>query len=313
MTSLFDNPFDSDLFVPTLIRVGALLVVGFVVVGLVERKRWSVLRTTPLFQKVLSWAIMAPTFLAAIFVGGPVGLLVVGFLVVQSIAEYSRLVGLRRRYAWVLMAAGLGTLIGTGVLARYFLFGPLIFLPLIVGVPIFSGDVEDSHRQVSGSLFGFIYIPFFLSYLVFIKVVDAEGLEVLLICGLTIALSDVVAFTIGSTLRGPKLAPSLSPGKTWAGAAGNIAGAYLAWLLMAFAIPSVWTGVTLVVAPLVIGLASLYGDLVQSFVKRDFGVKDAGTLLPGFGGLLDRIDSLLLALPMGFYAIEISQYFTAGV
>lgn len=313
MTSLFDNPFDSDLFVPTLIRVGALLAVGFATVVVVERKRWAALRTTPLFQKVLSWTIMAPTFLAAIFIGGPVGLLVVGFLVVQSIAEYSRLVGLNRKYAWVLMLAGLGTLVGTGVLARYFLFAPLLFLPLIVAVPIFTGEVDDAHRQVSGSLFGFIYIPFFLSYLVFIKVVDAEGLAVLLICGLSIALSDVIAFTIGSTLGGPKLAPSLSPGKTWAGALGNVVGAYLAWALMAFAVPPVWTGFTVAVAPLVIGLAALYGDLVQSFVKRDFGVKDAGTLLPGFGGLLDRIDSLLLALPMGFYAIEISQHFTAGL
>lgn len=310
---MIENPFDSALFVPTLIRVGALLVVGFAVVAVIESRSRRPLRTSPLFQKVFSWTVMAPTFLAAIFIGGVVGFVVVAFLVVQATAEYIRLVGLGRRYAWVLMGAGVGTLVGTGVLARYFLFAPLLFLPLVVAVPIFSGDVEDSHRQVSGSLFGFIYIPFFLSYLVFIKVIDSEGLEVLLIGGLTIALSDVVAFTIGSVFGGRKLAPALSPNKTWAGAAGNVVGAYLAWLLMAFAIPPAWTGLTVAVTPLVIGLAALYGDLVQSFVKRDFGVKDAGTLLPGFGGLLDRIDSLLLALPIGFYAIEISQHFTAGV
>ena len=265
-----------------------------------------------LVQLLTALVSLAPIFLAAIFVGGPFGLAIVGFMVVQALSEYIRLVGLRRRYAWVLMGAGVATLVGTATLAAYFLFAPLVFLPLIVGVPIFGGDTADAHRQVSGSLFGFIYIPFFLSYLVFIDVIEQNGLEILLIAGVTIALSDVLAYTIGSSVGGPKLAKAVSPNKTWAGAAGNVVGAYLAWLLMGFAIPSTWTGLTIVVAPAVMGLASLYGDLVQSFVKRDFGVKDAGTLLPGFGGILDRIDSLLLALPMGYYAIEISQHFTAA-
>ena len=89
----------------------------------------------------------------------------------------------------------------------------------------------------------------------------------------------------------------------------GVIGAYLAWAIMSFAVPNEWATATWLIVPAVTGAAALYGDLIQSFVKRDFGVKDAGTLLPGFGGLLDRIDSLLVALPITYYAIIMIQHF----
>jgi phosphatidate cytidylyltransferase len=81
---------------------------------------------------------------------------------------------------------------------------------------------------------------------------------------------------------------------------------------MWFAIPEEWSVATRFVTPTVLGFAALWGDLIESFVKRDFRVKDAGTLLPGFGGVLDRIDSLLVALPISYYAIVITQHFTVA-
>lgn len=312
MGSLFSNPLNNPLFVPTVIRIAALLAFGFAVAVAIERQKWGEIRTTSLFQKVFSWSLMAPTFLLAIFVGGPIGLAVVGFMIVQGSAEYIRLVGIARRYAWLLMVSGVLTLVFTGGLTEYFLFAPLAFFVVVMLVPILSGDVAGAHQQVTSSLFGFIYIPFFLSYLIFIKVLEPDGLEILLLIGVSLALSDVFAFIVGSTLKGPKLAPHVSPNKTWAGVAGNLVGAYLGWLLMWFAIPGEWGLTTRLLAPAVIGATALYGDLAQSFIKRDFAVKDAGDLLPGFGGLLDRIDSLLLTLPVSYYAIIITQHFTVG-
>ena len=310
VAAIMDNPFDNDLFVPTVVRIATLLAVGGLMVVVVERKRLAQIRQSSLYEKVFSWSIMAPTFLGAIFIGGPVGLVVVGFLIVQGLAEYNRLVGIERRYAWLVVAAGIATLLLTGALAEYFLFAPLGFFVLVTAMPIVTGNVHDAHRQITSTLFGYIYIPFFLCYLVFIKVVEAAGIEMLIMVGLAVALSDVFAFTTGSLIGGRKLAPVVSPNKTWAGAAGNLLGAYAGWLIMWFAIPEDWTIATRVLVPAITAVTALYGDLIQSLVKRDFGVKDAGDLLPGFGGLLDRIDSLLVALPVSYYAIIITQHFT---
>lgn len=308
---LVDNPFDSALFVPTVIRVGCLLLGASMIVVALERGSVRRIRSSSLGAKIGSWWVMAPLYLAAVFVGGPVALLIIGFMVVQGLGEYSRLVGLSRRFAWVLLVAGLATFVLTGALARWFLFAPLVFFVVVTAVPIVSGEVEGAHRHVTSALFGYVYIPFMLSYLAYIKVVNPTGVTILVITGLAIALSDISAFTLGSLLGKRKLAPRISPHKTWAGVAGNVLGAFAGWMLMWFAVPEEWTAVTRIVVPTITALAALYGDLVQSFVKRDFGVKDAGDLLPGFGGLLDRIDSLLVGLPISYYAIVVSQHYTA--
>jgi phosphatidate cytidylyltransferase len=312
LAALILNPLDHPLFGSTVIRVAALLAVGLLVVLMVERKPWGELRKSPLFQKVLSWSIMAPTFLAAIFFSGIVGLLVIGYLVVQGLAEYVRLVGITRRYAWILVGAGVLTLVGSGLLPEYFLFAPLLFFLLVTLVPVVTGEVRGAHYQVTSTLFGYVYIVFSLSYLSFIRVAEASGVAILLLVGVSVALSDVLAFTVGSVVGGPKLSPAVSPNKTWAGVAGNVVGAFAGWTLMSFVIPADWSVTTRVLVPVVTGAAAVYGDLVQSFVKRDFAVKDAGNLLPGFGGLLDRIDSLLIGLPVTYYAILVSQHFTVA-
>lgn len=312
IAALLNNPLDHPLFAPTTWRLGVLLVTGALVVLLVERKPWHELRETTLFKRVFSWSVMAPTFLVAIFVGGPVGLLIIIYLIIQGLAEYTRLVGIQRRYGWLLVFAGVTTPVLTGLLSPYFLFAPLAFFVLVTLVPILSGDVERAHLQVTSALFGFVYIPFFLSYLVFIRLIELRGVEILLLVGISVALSDVLAFAVGSLVGGPRLAPNVSPNKTWAGLGGNLLGAFAGWALMWFAIPDEWSVTTRIIAPTVVALASAWGDLIESFFKRDFEVKDAGDLLPGFGGLLDRIDSLLVALPISYYAIVITQHFTVG-
>lgn len=310
ISGLFANPLENELFGPTVIRIAALLVLGALIVVLVERKPWGELRDTTLFKRIFSWTVMAPTFLAALFIGGPIGMIIIIYLIVQGLAEYERLVGIERRYAWLLLFAGVATPLLTGLLSPYFLFAPLAFFVLVTLIPIVSGAVEGAHLQVTSALFGFLYIPFFLSYLVFIRLNEIHGLEILLLVGVSVALSDVIAFVTGSLIGGPLLAPKVSPNKTWAGVAGNVLGAFAGWALMWFALPEDWTLVTRLVAPTVLGLAAVWGDLIESFVKRDFTVKDAGTLLPGFGGVLDRIDSLLVALPISYYAIVITQHFS---
>jgi phosphatidate cytidylyltransferase len=105
--------------------------------------------------------------------------------------------------------------------------------------------------------------------------------------------SDIGAYAAGRAIGGPRLAPMLSPNKTWAGACGGLVGCALVGLATARLMGG--SGAVVVAASLVLSLAAQLGDLAESFAKRKFGVKDSGSLIPGHGGLLDRLDSLLTA------------------
>jgi phosphatidate cytidylyltransferase len=118
---------------------------------------------------------------------------------------------------------------------------------------------------------------------------------------------DIGAYTLGRLFGRRKMAPRLSPGKTWAGAVGGLIGSALgAWLWLGWAPPYFdirWTGcpaVWSVVYGVVISIAGMIGDLCESLIKRDLGKKDAAALMPGFGGLLDLTDSVLYAGPIAY-------------
>ncbi len=115
--------------------------------------------------------------------------------------------------------------------------------------------------------------------------------------------SDTFAFFVGSKFGKHKLAPSVSPGKTWEGVAGGAVGSCIALMALSF----LWRLPPLhcAVLGLIIGLVAPLGDLVESAMKRFAGVKDSGRLLPGHGGVLDRFDSILFTVPAVYYYIYI--------
>jgi len=111
--------------------------------------------------------------------------------------------------------------------------------------------------------------------------------------------ADTFAYFVGSQIGGPKLAPSISPGKTWAGFFGGIAGACLICLPAAPLLGVGWERMPeLIGLAFVVALAAVVGDLFESLIKRQAGAKDSGTLIPGHGGVMDRIDSVVAALPV---------------
>ena len=119
--------------------------------------------------------------------------------------------------------------------------------------------------------------------------------------------SDVGAFIVGKRFGSVPLAPSLSPNKTREGLIGNILGAAVGIAILAPALSSVGGPLLFVGLVVIVGLGSVWGDLLESAAKREFGVKDAGSWLPGFGGILDRVDSLLLALPLTYWALRLAD------
>jgi phosphatidate cytidylyltransferase len=297
------NPFDQPLFWPVTLRVAALLLAGLVGVALAVRRPPRELARSTLFLRVRTWSLIAPVFLLAVFSGGFLVFLLAGFLALQGVTEYARLTRLERPYRLLLALGSLAGLLVAALAQRWFLFLPLGFFILVTLLPVLSGRVEGAHRQVGGALFGYLYVGLPMAYLVYIKGVERWGLEFLLVVGLAVALSDVCAFVVGSSFKGPKLAPTVSPGKTWAGTAGNLLGAALGVAVLWVAVPPAWTAVGIAALVVIVAVGAVWGDLLESVVKRDYVTKDAGTLLPGFGGLLDRVDSLLMALPLGYYGL----------
>ncbi|MGH9182042.1 MAG: phosphatidate cytidylyltransferase, partial [Acidimicrobiales bacterium] len=235
------NPLADPLFWPVALRVFGLLAAAMVLVVAVERRPWRELRHRTLFLRVKCWAVIAPVFLVAMFTGGVVVFALAAFIAIQGLAEYVALTGVERRYAVVLVAWTLVGLAVASLARRYFLFLPLALFMVLTLVPILSGRVEGAHRQVTASLFGYLYVGLPMAYLVFIKSEEPWGRQFLLVVGLAVALSDVFAFVVGSMVGGPKLAPAVSPGKTWAGAAGNLLGSLAGVAVLSVAVPAAWS------------------------------------------------------------------------
>ena len=260
------------------ITVGILVIAGIAV--LASRKR-------ELIQKWTSWMMIAPAVGIPIWLGRGTTALLAAALAVVAVAEYERLVKLGK--------VDLGLLLGLAVLYPLvaWLRPPLLSLaPIVVlacALPsVLSGDVENGGRRTSFTAFGSVWICWSLAHLVVL------WQQAYLVC-FAAAATDVAAWCGGKGLRrfgwaGRPLTP-LSPNKTVGGLVGAVIGAFLVLTLLG----TISIGLLIAVA-----FGGVLGDLVESMVKRQAQVKDAGSWLPGFGGLLDRIDSLLLVLPLAY-------------
>lgn len=155
-----------------------------------------------------------------------------------------------------------------------------------------AGGIWLSSGWVAG---GAVYAAALGVGLVALRADEAYGLEAVLFVFAVVWVTDSAAFFVGRLLGGPKLWPAVSPKKTWSGAVGGAAGAVLAAAILAwiFGVPGSFVMVLLV--GLLLSIAAQLGDLFESSVKRRFGTKDAGDLIPGHGGAMDRIDGLLFA------------------
>jgi phosphatidate cytidylyltransferase len=155
------------------------------------------------------------------------------------------------------------------------------------------------------SLGGLVYIGWLGAYLISLRNLP-NGLHWIMLSMPAVAFCDAGAYLVGSKLGRHKMAPLISPKKSWEGYAGGILFGTLGALGLAFiyhlAVPAIqpWHGVSI---GLVVSILSPLGDLGESMLKRAFGVKDTGALLPGHGGMLDRIDSWLWAAPIAYFLI----------
>ncbi len=163
------------------------------------------------------------------------------------------------------------------------------------------GHIPELSRDLAVNAMGLLYLPLMLGHLVWLRYLANGEWWVLWLLAVIFA-GDTAAFYTGQTLGKNKLYPAVSPGKTWEGTLGGLAGAVLAGVGMGkWLLPEAGMG-SLAALALVLGVTGVLGDLFESMLKRQAQVKDASGLLPGHGGMLDRLDSILFAAPAVVYA-----------
>jgi phosphatidate cytidylyltransferase len=301
---VISNPLANPLFPPTLGVLAGVLLVGFVGLLVAERHDLRGLHRSVLFQRWRVWTAIALLYSLAVLSGSIPVLILLTALVIQAVREYAQLVGLPPLYGAVL----LGISVAMGPLAVWqpaAFFGALPLLLIAATLqPLLTQDVHGGVRWLALAALGFAYLPLLLGHILLIDVWLPGGPGLLLALGLGIALSDVGAFTCGRLFGRHRLSPVISPNKTWEGACGNVVGAYVGVGLLWFALPPGLPTAVAVLLPLVVAVGCVWGDLIESLLKREFGTKDAGTWLPGFGGLLDRIDSLIVVAPLAYYLVR---------
>ena len=199
-----------------------------------------------------------------------------------------------------------------------------------------KAQITEALASISGTFFGVFYVGWLLTHAVtlrnFQRVVESKwgasaaslfdensGAFLLIFTLTAVVLCDAGAYFAGRAWGKRKLAPKISPGKTVEGALGGIIAGTVAALLCKGVFDLFWPDLSrglpwALAAPiaLLLATAGLVGDLVESLLKRDAAQKDAGTLLPGMGGVLDRIDSALLAIPVMYYLMLATTYLRAG-
>lgn len=261
--------------------------------------------------------------LAAIWFGGAAFGVLLAALAVLALREWVMLVspagaavGATAEY-WAAEhgAAGLapGALTGLAALAALlgsliaaFVVGPLLTLPVVLALGCGVWGVARMRHHPHGGLMalGLPYIMLPMIAMLWLRDVPDLGVWLVLWLVLVVWATDIGGYVVGRRVGGPRLAPRLSPNKTWSGLFGAMAAAALLSGLLGLAVGAAQPAL---LALLAAGLAVVaqIGDLAESAVKRHFGVKDSGTLIPGHGGLLDRVDGLLAAAPVFALALAL--------
>jgi phosphatidate cytidylyltransferase len=205
-----------------------------------------------------------------------------------------------------------GFLLGSLALLMFTIPQASVILPtgliLMLMVALFARlELSIAFRSAAFGFFGALYVGGLMSFLIALRVMDAElghrgNLLMMLFC--IIWVGDSFAFFAGKTLGRHKLAPVVSPKKTWEGAIAGFVFSILAAIICRYTFVQQLTVMDSIIIGALVGILGQIGDLCESIVKRAANVKDSGQILPGHGGMLDRIDSLLFGASAMYYYLS---------
>ncbi len=264
--------------------------------------------------RVLTALIGAPLFLGLAYLGGwYFGVLIVVLGVLAQYEVYAMMEDDVR--PWVGAGLVLGVLVALRTLIPITL--PLAgvgFLLLLAWSP-FSKMQRPLH-SLGGTLFGIVYPTALLTVLIDVRLAQGATVGNLEAFYLTLSVlvliwaTDILAYYSGKAVGRHKLAPSISPKKTWEGSIGGALGAVFVAIGLKMTILGFLGWIHVIALAVICGIVSQVGDLAESRFKRSAGVKDSGAILPGHGGVLDRFDAALLAVPLAYlYLVYVAQLY----
>jgi phosphatidate cytidylyltransferase len=308
----------SPLIQMGLVVLGVLLVGTVAVAGL--RRSKPERDFSELAARVRAWWIMAAIFFAAIVVSNRISLVFFALMSFWAMKEYVTLLKTRPadHHALVL------TFLAIPIQYLWIALNPpwygmfIIFIPvyMLLSLPVrmvLSKETKGFVESASQIQWGLMIFVFGLSHLAFLLTLpitgnsSANGRTLVLFLVFVVEMSDVLQYIWGKTLGRHKIIPTVSPNKTWEGFVGGIATAMVLSLAIRFLTP--FSIIETLGVSFLITVAGFFGGAVMSAVKRDFGVKDFGSVIPGHGGMLDRVDSLCYAAPLFFHYVR--YFYTA--
>jgi phosphatidate cytidylyltransferase len=307
------NPFDDRELLWLLVGLAGLLLVATtigqvldrVVVGASGRETVDNVNA-----RVRAWWVMSVAFTIAVASGGIGSVVLFALISFVALREFVTLSPTSRAdhaalvWSFFLVTPIQYVLVGVKWYGLFSIMIPVYAFLLVTARLVLAGETERFLERAAAIQWGLMTCVYCISYAPAVLLLDVEGGEqqaakLLFFLVLVVQLSDVFQYVWGKLLGRHRIAPAISPNKTWEGFAGGVACAVLLgtslWWVTVF---NPWQAALMALA---IALAGFLGGLVMSAVKRDRGVKDYGSMIEGHGGVLDRVDSLLFAAPLFFH------------
>jgi phosphatidate cytidylyltransferase len=300
----------SEVYLAYVAIVGGILVVAGAAIAAL---RWGWRRNVAhAAQSYRAWLVIVPAVALIVFLGREAVVLMITSLALAGIWEFARATGLQRDR--VLTAIALGGTAGAGLLMLVagfypasgyegmFWSWPALVTAVMLLAPIVRNRAEGELHKLGVAVLGFVYIGWMFAHLALLaNTRNAYGyLSYLLVA---VELNDVAAYVCGRLLGRHVLRGNISPKKTWDGALGACGVSLLLPWLLWFSFPDFGAG-ELILTGLIVGVGGQLGDLAMSIFKRDVGVKDMGSAIPGHGGVLDRIDSMIYVAPLFYHLVH---------
>lgn len=240
--------------------------------------------------RVISAVVLAAVVLAITWLGGApfrlLGAVIGGAILFEWLAMSANVSEVQNR---LIAAAALGVTLAALILGYPAFIG---FLLLALGVA--ATAMLAAGRSAQWPAAGLAYAGLSALSFSLLRGSDVAGLKAILFLFAVVWATDIAAYFVGRAIGGPKLAPTISPGKTQSGAIGGAVGGVIAGVALVASVGGANLGAMAIMA-LILSVVSQAGDLFESWVKRRHGAKDSGNLIPGHGGVMDRVDGLVAA------------------